>query len=94
MLPILLDRAAMGISLAIHIILASLGIALPIVMSVMEFIGIRRKDPHYTLFARRMTPGLRLPDGNAVAMAGVMQKDRGRDGSHEPTHLNMGSFLI
>ena len=56
MLPILLDRITMGLSLAVHIILASIGIGLPIIMSIMEFIGIRRKDPHYTLFARRMTP--------------------------------------
>lgn len=58
MLPILLDRITMGLSLAVHIILASIGIGLPIIMSIMEFIGIRRKDPHYTLFARRMTPVL------------------------------------
>lgn len=57
-LPLLLDRATMGFSLAVHIILASLGIALPIIMSIMEFIGIRKKDFHYTLFAIRMTPVL------------------------------------
>ncbi len=58
MIPILLDRFTTGFSLSIHIILASIGIALPIIMSIMEFIGIRVKDQAYILFAKRMTPVL------------------------------------
>ncbi len=58
MIPIPLDRFITGFSLSVHIILASIGIALPIIMSIMEFIGIRARDQVYILFARRMTPVL------------------------------------
>lgn len=56
MLPIVdLDRATMGFSLAVHIVLASLGVALPVIILALEFLGIRKKDDDYTNLARRLT---------------------------------------
>ncbi len=55
MIPIVLfDRFLMGFSLFIHIILASLGIALPVIILSAEYIGIRKKDTFYSTLAKRL----------------------------------------
>ena len=55
MLPIVFfDRFLMGFSLFIHIILASLGIALPVIILSAEYIGIRKNDRNYAILARRL----------------------------------------
>jgi cytochrome d ubiquinol oxidase subunit I len=46
-------RAQMATTLGFHIILACLGIALPSVVLLAEFIGLRRHDETATLLARR-----------------------------------------
>ncbi|HLY30057.1 MAG TPA: cytochrome ubiquinol oxidase subunit I, partial [Ktedonobacterales bacterium] len=51
-------RILMGSSLAIHIIFAITGIALPLLISVAELLGIVRRDAFYTLMARRWTRAL------------------------------------
>ncbi|MCL4343673.1 MAG: cytochrome ubiquinol oxidase subunit I [Nitrososphaerota archaeon] len=56
--PILLDRATMGFSLAVHIFLVSFGISLPVVIGASEFIGIRYGDKYYKALARRLTTAL------------------------------------
>ncbi len=56
--PVLLDRVTMGFSLAIHIFLVSFGISLPIVIGAAEFLGIRRRDRHYAVMAKRLTTAL------------------------------------
>jgi cytochrome d ubiquinol oxidase subunit I len=48
-------RVLMGTSLAVHIIFAVTGIALPLLVSAAELLGIVRHDEHYTLMARRWT---------------------------------------
>ena len=48
MIPIVMfDRFLMGFSLFVHIILASLGIALPVIMLSAEYIGIRNNSVFY-----------------------------------------------
>ncbi|MDE1833622.1 MAG: cytochrome ubiquinol oxidase subunit I [Candidatus Micrarchaeota archaeon] len=49
------DRSAMGISLAVHIILAVVGMTLPLMIMVYEYLGIRRRDKDYLTIARRLT---------------------------------------
>jgi cytochrome d ubiquinol oxidase subunit I len=46
-------RAQMGFSLAWHIVLACLGVGLPLLTVFAEWRGIRTCDPHYRLLARR-----------------------------------------
>ncbi len=59
MIPIVdFDRFLMGFSLAVHIILASVGIALPVVIVLAEIIGIRKNDRHFTVMARRLSLAL------------------------------------
>ncbi len=55
MLPVDVDRAVMGFSLSIHIVLAAIGVALPLIMVALEFIGIRKKDSHYRLLVKRLS---------------------------------------
>ena len=49
------DRGLMGLSLAVHIILASLGMALPLIMVLAEIISIRKKDKDYEVLAKRIS---------------------------------------
>ncbi len=59
MIPVVdFDRFLMAFSLGVHIILASVGIALPAIIVAAEVIGIRRKDPYYSAMARRLSIAL------------------------------------
>lgn len=44
-------------TLAFHILFATIGVGIPIFISIAEWIGIRKKDPQYSLMARRWTRG-------------------------------------
>lgn len=44
-------------TLAFHIIWAAIGVGVPIFISLAELIGIRKKDIHYTMMAKRWTRG-------------------------------------
>ncbi|MBB5173707.1 cytochrome ubiquinol oxidase subunit I [Texcoconibacillus texcoconensis] len=55
--PVIMSRWLTFITLAFHIILATLGVGIPIFFSIAEYIGIKRKDPHYLLLAKRWTRG-------------------------------------
>ncbi|SFJ91459.1 cytochrome d ubiquinol oxidase subunit I [Halobacillus dabanensis] len=52
-----LSRALTAMTLIFHAIFATLGVGVPVLVSTAEFIGIKKKDPHYTLLARRWTRG-------------------------------------
>src|SRR5699024_6750606 len=54
---VLLSRLLIAMTLGFHIILATIGVGIPLLISIAEFIGIKKKDPHYTLLARRWTRG-------------------------------------
>lgn len=54
---VILSRLLTFITLAFHIIMATVGVGVPIFFSLAELIGIKRKDPHYILLARRWTRG-------------------------------------
>ncbi|MCL4372185.1 cytochrome ubiquinol oxidase subunit I [Candidatus Marsarchaeota archaeon] len=49
------DRFLMGFSLGVHIILAVIGIALPVIIVAAEVIGLKRKDQYYTRLAKKLT---------------------------------------
>lgn len=46
-----------GLTLAFHVIFATVGVGVPLMIAIAEFVGIRKKDPHYTLMAKRWTRG-------------------------------------
>src|SRR6202045_5142771 len=60
-------RAQMATTLGFHIILACLGIALPTVVLLAEFVGLRRSDSTALLLARRWSQAL----GVLVAVGAV-----------------------
>ncbi|PZE21482.1 cytochrome ubiquinol oxidase subunit I [Paenibacillus xerothermodurans] len=55
--PALYSRILTGVTLGFHIIFATIGVGIPVMIAIAEFLGIKRKDPYYTLLARRWTRG-------------------------------------
>lgn len=55
--PVIYSRMLTTLTLAFHIIFATIGVGIPIMIALAEWIGIKRKDPHYILLARRWTRG-------------------------------------
>ncbi|KGX88795.1 cytochrome D ubiquinol oxidase subunit I [Pontibacillus litoralis JSM 072002] len=54
---VLMSRLLTTLTLGFHIIFATIGVGIPLMISIAEFIGIKKNDPHYTLLARRWARG-------------------------------------
>ncbi|SFD83732.1 cytochrome bd-I ubiquinol oxidase subunit 1 apoprotein [Lentibacillus persicus] len=54
---VLMSRLLTAMTLGFHIIFATLGVGIPLLISIAEFIGIKKNDPHYRLLARRWARG-------------------------------------
>ncbi|WP_182199289.1 cytochrome ubiquinol oxidase subunit I [Paraliobacillus salinarum] len=54
---VLMSRLITAMTLGFHIIFATLGVGVPLFISIAEFIGIKKKDKHYTLLAQRWARG-------------------------------------
>lgn len=52
-----LSRILTGLTLFVHIIFASIGVGVPLMIALAEWRGIRAADSHYTLLARRWARG-------------------------------------
>lgn len=46
-----------GLTLGFHVIFATLGVGVPLMIAIAELIGIRKKDHHYILMAKRWSRG-------------------------------------
>lgn len=46
-----------GLTLTFHVIFATIGVGVPLMIAIAEFVGIRKKDNHYILMAKRWTRG-------------------------------------
>ncbi|MNC14058.1 putative cytochrome bd menaquinol oxidase subunit I [compost metagenome] len=44
-------------TLAFHTIFSTIGVGVPLMIAIAEFVGIRKKDQHYTLMAKRWSRG-------------------------------------
>ncbi|AZN42691.1 cytochrome ubiquinol oxidase subunit I [Paenibacillus albus] len=55
--PVMYSRVLTGLTLAFHIIFATIGVGVPLMIALAEWIGIRRNDEHYLLMARRWARG-------------------------------------
>ncbi|MDG5788026.1 cytochrome ubiquinol oxidase subunit I [Evansella sp. AB-P1] len=55
--PVLYSRILTTLTLAFHVIFATLGVGIPLMIAIAEWMGIKRNDPHYTLMARRWARG-------------------------------------
>ncbi|OXL83926.1 cytochrome D ubiquinol oxidase subunit I [Paenibacillus sp. SSG-1] len=54
---VLWSKLVTGMTLGFHAIFATLGVGIPLMISLAEFIGIRKKDLHYILMAKRWSRG-------------------------------------
>lgn len=54
---VLWSRLLTGLTLTFHVIFATVGVGVPLMIAIAEFVGIRKKDPHYILMAKRWTRG-------------------------------------
>jgi len=55
--PVTLSRILTGLTLVVHIVFASLGVGVPLMIALAEWRGIQTNDPHYSLLARRWARG-------------------------------------
>lgn len=53
----MLARLLTSLTLGFHIIFAAMGVGIPVIISIAEWLGIRKKDPMYTLMAKRWVKG-------------------------------------
>lgn len=53
--PIIFDRATMGFALSVHIVLAVIGITLPVIIAICEYLAVKRNDNDYRVLARRLS---------------------------------------
>jgi cytochrome bd ubiquinol oxidase subunit I len=53
----MLARILTSLTLGFHIIFAAMGVGIPVLISLAEWLGIRKKDPMYTLMAKRWVKG-------------------------------------
>ena len=51
------SRLLTELTLTFHIIYATIGVGVPLMIMIAQWIGIKKKDEHYILLARRMTRG-------------------------------------
>ncbi|WP_059169979.1 cytochrome ubiquinol oxidase subunit I [Bacillus sp. FJAT-27445] len=57
---VMLSRMLTSMTLGFHIIFATIGVGVPVMISLAEFIGIKKKDAHYILLARRWARGFTI----------------------------------
>ncbi|TFB14162.1 cytochrome ubiquinol oxidase subunit I [Filobacillus milosensis] len=55
--PVMFSRTLTGLTLAFHIIYATIGVGIPLMIAIAQWIGIKKNDEHYILLARRWTRG-------------------------------------
>ncbi len=54
---VLWSRLVTGMTLGFHMIFATIGAGIPLMIAIAELIGIRKQDAHYTLMAKRWARG-------------------------------------
>lgn len=52
-----ISRFLTGMTLAVHIIFATIGVGMPLMFAIAEFIGIRKNDANYIALAKRWSKG-------------------------------------
>jgi cytochrome d ubiquinol oxidase subunit I len=55
--PVFYSRLLTETTLAFHIIFATIGVGVPVMIMLAELASIKRKDPYYALLARRWARG-------------------------------------
>lgn len=55
--PVMYSRILTYVTLGFHVIFATIGVGIPMMIALAEWMGIKRNDQHYTLMARRWARG-------------------------------------
>ncbi len=55
--PAVYSRILTALTLSFHILFATIGVGVPLMIALAEWTGIRKNDPHYILLARRWARG-------------------------------------
>lgn len=55
--PVIMSRVLTSVTLFVHIVLATIGVGIPVLLALAEWRGIHTGDGHYTLLARRWARG-------------------------------------
>ncbi|ADI26449.1 UNVERIFIED_ORG: cytochrome bd-I ubiquinol oxidase subunit 1 apoprotein [Anoxybacillus amylolyticus] len=55
--PVWFSRVLTELTLTFHIIYATIGVGIPLMIAIAQWVGIRKNDMHYVLLARRWTRG-------------------------------------
>ncbi|MFB5663929.1 cytochrome ubiquinol oxidase subunit I [Alteribacillus sp. HJP-4] len=55
--PAIYSRILTGLTLGFHILFATVGVGIPIMIALAEWMGLRKNDEHYRLLARRWARG-------------------------------------
>ncbi len=86
-----LARFLTAMTLAVHIIFATIGVGVPVMFAVAEFLGIKKNDPSYTAMAKRWSKGYTI----TVAVGVVTGTIIGLQLSLLwPTFMQMGGHVI
>lgn len=84
-------RFLTGMTLAVHIIFATIGVGMPFMFAIAEFLGIKKNDPTYTALAKRWSKGYTI----TVAVGVVTGTIIGLQLSLLwPTFMQMGGHVI
>ncbi|WP_139823860.1 cytochrome ubiquinol oxidase subunit I [Thalassobacillus devorans] len=70
--PVMYARVLFGSSLGFHIIYATLGVGLPLMIILSEFMHIITKDRHYAIMARRITKGFAILIAVSIASGTIV----------------------
>ena len=54
------SKALTELTLSFHIIFATLGVGVPLMILIAQYVGYKKKDPHYTMMARRWARGFTI----------------------------------
>ena len=86
-----ISRFLTGMTLAVHIIFATIGVGMPLMFVIAEFLGIRNNDAHYIALAKRWSKGYTI----TVAVGVVTGTIIGLQLSLVwPTFMKMGGHVI
>lgn len=84
-------RLLTGMTLAVHIIFATIGVGMPLMFAIAEFIGIKKNDANYITLAKRWSKGYTI----TVAVGVVTGTIIGLQLSLVwPTFMKMGGYVI
>ena len=86
-----ISRFLTGMTLGVHIIFATIGVGMPLMFAIAEFLGIKKKDPKYIALAKRWSKGYTI----TVAVGVVTGTIIGLQLSLVwPTFMKMGGHVI